>query len=212
MAEIPEALKDSPFGPDKLYMATRAYITVLKAMFGAWDRFHWDKNPATSRIIITKSCPYHPDADSKMPAIVVAGGSAVWQGSAPSQHLHADPLMSRMPREYADVVHSSLSIFCISKDDVEAGLLGWNVFNMIPTLREHVKRLGGADYIDNKPIISSPYDAQRLVQGAKAGDWWVSQVDSVFRIAQQVSINEQSTMRNAIEAITVNIDGTGHNV
>lgn len=201
--ELPEILSDSPFGPDKLYLSVRAYVLLLQAFFSAWDRFKWDHDAKLTKIIITRTLPHVPKDETKLPVIAVAGGDASWRGGAPNQNLHGDLFHQGMPRVHSGVVNSGAAIYCIAQNDVEASLLGWNVFNLIPTMREEAKRLGGMDYIDSLPVLSSVFDAAGIVRGATTGQWWATRVTSSYSVGQENVIGHSTVLQNAVDQVRI---------
>lgn len=201
--QLPEALRDSMFGPDKLYMASRAYILFLKGMFSAWpsERFRWSPDEEKSNIVICHGLPVQPKVDTKLPILAVSTADTAWQGAGANQQMGGDPFDQGRAFTWNDIAPSSAMICAIASNDTEAGLLGWNIFCAIPAFRDLLAEPGGMDYVDHRPSLSPVFDAVQLVVGARPGQWWATRVVSPFRITQQLYRPDNLALRNAMTAI-----------
>jgi len=206
VADLPEILKDSPFGPDRLYLSVRSYVILLQGFFSSWERFRWDPDLAKTRIAIVKSLPYVPSAENRLPAIIVQGSGAGWRSVAPNQMMTQDPLGAGGSREFTNIVDSGVAIFAIAQNDIEASLIGWNIFNLLPTFREEAKRLGGMDFIDNQVSLSDLFDAAGLVKGAQPGQWWAVALRNGYHIGQNNFVAGHPVLENAVTAIRQRFD------
>jgi len=201
--ELPDALKDSLFGPDKMYMASRSYIMFLQGLFSAWpsDRFRWSPDESRSNIVITHGLPVQPKTDSKLPILVVTTADVAWQGAGANQQMGGDPFDQQRSFSWNDIAPSTALIHAVATNDTEAMLLGWNIFCAIPLFKDLITRPGGMDYVDHRPSLSPVFDAAQIVRGALPGQWWATRVVSPFRIAQQLYRPDNVALRNAVTAI-----------
>lgn len=202
---IPQVLMDSPFGPDKIYLAARTYTMLLQAFFSNWERYKWDEDPSRTKIIIGRMLPYNPPSETKLPAVIVKTSVANWVASAPNPRFMEDPLGRELSREHIGMIYSAIGILCISTSDTEAALLGWNIFNLIPTLKEEIKHIGGFVWIDNRITISDIFDASSVVHGASPGQWFAVQLQSSYMLGQENCVITSPLLGNAIEKIKLEL-------
>lgn len=205
MQQIPDSIFDSPFGPDKLYLAVRAYTIFLQGFFASWDRYAWDADPRLTKIFVTQSAPFVPETESKFPIIILSESGAQWTSATPDNIQYAkDILDDYAPKMHSGIAASVMSIYCIANTDTEARMIGWNVFNAIASMKHVIMRLGpGPDFIDHRPSLSSVFDAAGMIQGARPGQWYGVQVQSAFRITQNICVTGNPFLMGAIDKIRI---------
>jgi len=204
MQYAPDILSDSPFGADKLYMSVRAYTIFLQGFFAAWERYRWDSDPEISKIAITQSAPFAPPTESKFPVIILASNGASWVTNSPNNVSHAQDIFDdNAPQAHANLAQSSMSIYAIGSSDTEAALIGWNIFNAIPAMRNIIQKLGGPQWISHLPTLSAPFDASALIEGAQEGQWFATMIQSPFVMSQEVFMLGNPFLLGAIDKIRI---------
>jgi len=200
---LPEAIFDAPFGPDRLYLAARSYVSFLRSIFRNWEQYRWDQDDAKSLVIITEEFPYRPTTQSKLPVVILNSSGGQWSGMAPSQVFHGNLFSStKTPWVHADIIHCVSTIHCIGRSDVEASKLGWTVFKAIPILRLALQKLPGIGLVEHRVSISRPYDASQMIANSSQNDWWATTVQSPFQIHEKTTVIAQPAIQNILDDIT----------
>jgi hypothetical protein len=203
-------LTDNPFGVDKVYLTTRAVLIFLQSLFSVWSRFEYHTDSQATKIFITAGLPYNPEAESKLPAIVVQNTGIQALGVAPNPNEQSSIFETRAPRLHADIVAGTVIIHCIAENDVEAGIIGWAVFNAVASMREDIQVLGGAEWFDHRIHLTSPYDASKLVRGASENQWMATSLTVSYRMSVRNLIQESPFVQNVKQKMLLSMTGGGN--
>ena len=96
-----------------------------------------------------------------------------------------------------------MSIYAVASSDTEASLLGWNIFNAIPALRNIIQKLGGPEWVDHRPSLSAAFDAANLIAGARPGQWFGTTIQSPFVMSQEVFVTGNPFLLGAVDKIKI---------
>ena len=131
-------------GEDPLYFYVKLFVRFLQTLFATFEKgaYHWALDEKLSDIVITDQAPVNQEVIEKRPALVVALGPAAfgnisidqfagpilkWSDSAktPRYDPNWNPLTGTTRR--TDLISSTMTVNCLSREGVEARRLGWIV-------------------------------------------------------------------------------------
>jgi hypothetical protein len=101
---------------------------------------HWSPNLDETEIVITDQTPLTLSTIGQRPAIVVIPGQAQFANLAIGNLEDLDPFTGN--RIHRDLISSSLTYNCISRNGVEAGRIAWYLGSHIKKLRVFLQQQG----------------------------------------------------------------------
>jgi hypothetical protein len=125
-------------------------INFLESFFLTFPEFTWDTDPTKSRISIHDFDAFNLDSVDKRPRIAVELLESRWD------NLVIDKLQNLSltlgTRTISDLVHSSVTLHCVSKQSLEAKNLADIVFEAIRIFRPEIRKENGFTEIDTVNI------------------------------------------------------------
>ena len=166
-----------PFYDDLLYKATAGFVLLLKALFKDQPagQYKWAKDKTDSEIIITDQHPINLEVQEKRPAIVTIRGPASWAAASLGQTVQHAWITDKVVKQ--DLISTTISFACVSREGVEAQRLSWFIFTMLPLFKPIIHRsIPGVFDVGARMQVSPEVDAGALVQGSSSPEWKMVQV------------------------------------
>ncbi len=197
-----ERVNDPMFDP--LYHANRVIIGFLQGLFKELPegRYSWSPDPEQTEILITDAAPITSEVLTARPCLVTVRGQAQYGNIHMNSLDYADP--KTMTRSFRDVVSSSITINCISKNGVEASRLAWFVGSYIKALRHLLHREGPFVRIGHDVMVMGEMPPGSLLRDPSDVGAVSVPVIVQFVIAHRWEVREPALIANEI---SVKIDG-----
>jgi hypothetical protein len=193
---------------DRLYQATRAYISFFRSVFGSRPPgyLRWHANPEEAEILITGQSPITIETPHKRPIISVVRGQAMWASTSSSGI--RDQTLLKSKKVFTDSVNSTMIINCISKESVEAQEMAWLVFMGIRVFKPTIQRFGRIFGISNQLAMGPVSAPGALVRGSSSSEWRMVQVQSPFFVQETISMqdSEDSDFHLLAKEITISME------
>lgn len=158
---------------DVLYRFRAGMLLFCKALFGAQQDgcYRWLEDNADSEIIITDQYPFNVEAAEKRPAIVTIRGPAQWAGLGLDQVSAYDFTQDRLTKQ--DLISTTVTFACLSREGVEAERLAWFLFSMIPQFTRPLGRaiLGLHSLNIRQMSVGGEESADSLATGSSSPEW-----------------------------------------
>ena len=201
-----ERVRDPLFDP--LYHANRVVIGFLQGLFKSLPegRYTWSEDPEQTEILITDAAPITSEVLTARPCIVTVRGQSQYANVTMNSMDYVDP--RTQTRAFRDVISSSITINCISRNGVEASRLAWFVGSYIKALRHLLHREGPFLRIGHDVMIMGEMPPGALLQDPSDVGAVNVPVIIQFVIAHRWEVREPSLTASEIR---VNIDETPKN-
>tara|TARA_B100000073_G_C23641507_1_gene536823 strand:+ start:240 stop:920 length:681 start_codon:yes stop_codon:yes gene_type:complete len=211
MRTSPKYLKiDRVKGPmfDPLYHANRVVIGFIQGLFKALPEsmYTWSEDPEKTEILITDAAPITSEVLTARPCIVTVRGQAQYANVTMNSVDYVDP--ATQTRSYRDVISSSITVNCISRNGVEAARLAWFVASYVKALRHLLHREGPFVRIGHDVAVMGEMPPGALLQDPSDVGAVNVPVIIQFVIAHRWEVREPSLTAREIR---VNIDDTPDN-
>lgn len=192
-----------------MYRFRAGMLLFVRAMFSAQGAGHykWAAGRDDTEIIISDRHPYNVDAPGKRPAIITMQGPGRWAGLSLNQTQGYNFTLDRTTKQ--DLVSTSLTFACLSREGVEAGRLAWFLFSMLPlfhtTLCRSIHGLHGLQL--GQMTIGNEESAESLTQGSSAPEWKMVRVAVPAALQHRGSIEpEVKTYLREVELTLQGLD------
>jgi hypothetical protein len=187
-------------GEEPLYYFTRVYLLFLQGLFEQLEPgdFRWSPDEKLSEITITADVPIPRENVDKIPAMVVMRGPAAAGNLSLDQVREVDSKTGEKVR--ADLWSATMSINCLSKNDVEAQRMAWLVARHIRNFKTTIQRCGMHKIGDDLQVgpISPP---GAIVSGEAEPELFLVTVFSPFHFMWKESVAPLNTkLLRGIEA------------
>jgi hypothetical protein len=148
-------------------------LLFCKALFKAQQAgcYRYADDPKDTELVITDQFPYNVDAPEKRPAIVTLRGPASWAGLGLNQQVDYNFTRDRTTKQ--DLISTTITLVCLSREGVEAERLGWFLFSMIPLFKGTLCRgiRGVHDLNIKRMSIGGEEAAESLAIGSSSPEW-----------------------------------------
>ena len=189
---------------DPVYHATRVIIGFLQGLFKSLPagRYTWSPDPEKTEITITDALPITQQALTLRPCIVTVRGQSAYANTTLNSLVEIDHKTGL--RTFRDVISSSVTVNCISRNGVESSRLAWFVASHVKALRHVLQRSGPFVAIGQDVNVMGELPPTGLVQDS--ADSAAINVPLVlpFMLAHNWEVREPSFLAGKI---SVNIDG-----
>lgn len=159
---LPEFRSSTPLF-DPLYHSTRVLLGFTQGLFKILPKGHyrWSPNMEETEIIITDQDAITAESVAHTPAILTIQGQASFMNVA--MHSRETVNISTGNQVHRDVVTTSITFNCISRNGVEASRLAWFLASQIKALRVFLQRNGPFVRIGHDVIIGAEQPNKGLV-------------------------------------------------
>lgn len=127
---------------DPLYHCTRTMVAFAQGLFKHLPpgQLHWSPNLEETEIVITDQTPLTLSTIGQRPAIVIIPGQAQFANLAIGNLEDIDHQTGN--RIHRDLISSSITYNCISRNGVEAGRIAWYLGSHVKKLRVFLQQQG----------------------------------------------------------------------
>lgn len=132
----------SGIGEDPLLYWTKMFVRFLQLVFATNEKgnYKWEPDDKLTDIYISDSAQISNDVVNKTPAILVKRGGFAFMNLAMDQlHKRAQAGPERI---YSDLVSSSVTFNCISREGLEAGRIAWFSMMAVRRLKRTLNAVG----------------------------------------------------------------------
>lgn len=201
-----DRVRDPMFDP--LYHANRVLIGFIQGLFKSLPggRYSWSEDPEQTEILITDAAPITSEVLTARPCIVTVRGQAQYANVTMNSMDYVDP--ATQTRSYRDVISSSVTVNCVSRNGVESSRLAWFVASHVKALRHLLHREGPFVRIGHDVAVMGEMPPGALLQDPSDVGAVNVPVIIQFVIAHRWEVREPSFTAREIR---VNIDETPEN-
>ena len=196
---------DPMFNP--MYHAVRILVGFTQGLFRYLPegKYKWSPDPEKSEIMITDLMPITSQSITQRPAILTMMGQASFTNSAMRSVEGVNP--STGHTVFRDLITSSVTFNCISRNGVEAGRLAWFLASHIKSLRIFLQRTGPFARIGHDVILLGEQPAGLIIQDQADGGAVNVPVSVPFLLAHKWEVREPASLH---ETTRVNLQSEEH--
>jgi len=175
-----------------IYGATRALVGFTQGLFKHLPsgRYRWSSDPNQTEIMISDLMPITSEMLSFRPAVLTMTGQVSFGNTAQASLQDVNPKTGH--KVYRDVLSSTVTFNCISRNGIEASRIAWFIAHHVKSLRVFLQRNGPFLRIGHDVMILGEQPAGLIVQDAADGGAINVPVAVPFALAHKWEVREPS--------------------